>query len=132
MPKNLRKYCLRTFSLALLLSFLISNVSICALMISGFETQTMKCCSVMSSCDHSDQAKIKKVCCCEVREETKQPAEIPITFNEAKQKLYSYILSSNPTGSFDIIETTKSNIRVLSTHSPPKEDIYILNSNFRI
>ncbi|MEO8664307.1 MAG: hypothetical protein ABI462_02330 [Ignavibacteria bacterium] len=116
----------------LLVSFLLSNVSVCAIMINKCGSGMPKCCNKKFADDSSYPEKMGRSCCCEIRESSRQPAEITLTVNEGNQKISDYALNTNPNYYFGITENVKYNTRVLSTHSPPEQDIYLLNSNFRI
>ncbi len=114
-----------------MVSVLISNVSLCALA-NNIAFQKMTCCCKKISDEDYSTVRINRDCCCEVKESSNQPAEITLTFNEGNQKIVSYVINPYTNHSFDIFNNNKSNLQPLNTHSPPRENIYILNSNFRI
>ncbi len=133
MLKTFSKYCFRIFTILLLLiSFLITNVSICAIVITNCETEKSSyCCKVFSDID-SVSIKIEKGCCCEIKEAANQPAEIPLTISEINQKISTPVLNKHLYHLTSLSDNTKFFFSTLSIHSPPKEQIYLLNSNFRI
>lgn len=132
MQKRIHKYYLKVFSIILLISFLNINMGLCGLVIINCESEETSCCCKHH--DNSDSARLnlEKKCCCEVKEMTRQPADINLTLTESFQKNplpVSYIYSDREIVNSDFI---LSYTAVLSFHSPPGEKIHIVNSNFRI
>ncbi len=131
MPVNYKKYCLRLFTIALLISFIVSNVSLCGIIASDCESQKTSCCYKVHSGKSNSSVKIEKRNCCEIKGAAEQPGEFTLTYITGKQQFStsaSNILSNQDSDLFNI----KLYIRTLSFNSPPKENIYLLYSNFRI
>lgn len=132
MTKSFHKYSIKFFTLILLSSFILSNVSLCYVLIVNCRSEkaTTSCCCKEST-ENSSQT-INKKCCCEVKESPKQPIESPSGLNETFQKSFTFHSKNFSDADFIINKPEFTNFRVISFHSPPKENIYILNSNFRI
>jgi len=133
MKKSFTKYCLKIISLILLLSFLYTNSSLCELLVNNCNTENASCCCKPDNNTNITKESIQKSCCCEIKEMTKQPAEN--NFYTADNSLKNLTLNAGFSSALVIIDHScdfKRCIQILSLHSPPKEDIHILNSNFRI
>lgn len=124
------KYYPRSFSLVLLISLFITNVSICRLVINCESEKTSRCCKQFSDNTFKSEM-IEKSCCCEIKV-ANQPAENTLALSDSKQISFTHFLNTHQNHSFDIYALDKFSVRALSFHSPPRKNIYILNSNFRI
>lgn len=127
MPTSFLTYRIKIFTLVLLGSFILPNVSLCYALIENCKSENVTascCCEVPDDNDTN--------CCCEITDRPQLPLETPKSLNEIFQKsftLHSKIFSD---AGFIINKHCFINNLVASFHSPPKEDIYIINSNFRI
>ena len=133
MKKSFTKYCLKIISLILLINFLYTNSSLCELLVNNCNADNASCCCKADNNNNKQKESIQKSCCCEVKEMTKQPAEF--NFYTADNSLKNLTLHAGISSALVINDHScdfKRCIQVLSLHSPPKEDIHILNSNFRI
>lgn len=130
MQKRIHKYGLKFLTILLLTSFLTSNFCLSQL-IEDCNFKKSSCCCKNPNENISDSLDLHKKCCCEIKEFTKGPAEINLSVNETIQKIS--IFPSKATIGFN---DHNLNILVIhfvkSFHSPPGENIYIFNSNFRI
>ena len=132
MQNGIYKYYLKVFSIILLISFLNVNMGLCGLVISNCESEETSCCCSNHG-DTSSPENIEKECCCVIKEMSSQPAEVNQGLTQSIQKNILQSFSNNYTEmTIGISDFNKGYIRVLSFHSPPKEKIHILNSNFRI
>ena len=133
MKKRFTKYCFKFISLILLISFLYTNFSLCELLVNNCNAENASCCCKVNDNNVKPKESIQKSCCCEVKEMTNQPAEI--NFYNADNGLKNLTLNPGISNTFIINDNSSDFIRcikILSLHSPPKENIHILNSNFRI
>ena len=133
MKKSFTKYCFKFISLVLLISFLYTNSSLCELLVNNCNVENSSCCCKADNNNNKPKESIQKSCCCEVKEMTKQPAEI--NYYTADNSLKNLTLNACFSSALVINDHScdfKRCIQILSLHSPPKEDIHILNSNFRI
>lgn len=133
MKKSFTKYCLKIISLILLISFLYTNSTLCELLVNNCNADNASCCCKADDNTNKQKESIQKSCCCEVKELTKQPAET--NFYTADNSLKNLTLNAVISSALVISDHSgdfKRCIQILSLHSPPKEDIHILNSNFRI
>lgn len=115
------------------MSFVYTNLSLCELLISNCNSAMNTCCCKTSEKNNEPKTKIEKKCCCEVKESTSQPAEVSLYFLITGLKNLN--LQTIFSGTYAVIDNSDkciSFLKVLSFHSPPKEDLHILNSNFRI
>lgn len=132
MSESIYKYCLKVFSLVLLISFLNTNSSLCGLLIDNCKSEKTSCCCKEFKNNSSSVVNLEKKCSCEINETIIQLAEINLSQNESTLKnlsLTSSILYSNKSfcnSDFD------SGYTDMSFHLPPKRKIQALNSNFRI
>ena len=133
MQKSFLKYYFKAITLILLVSFVLSNVSLCYSLVENCRSEMMSrsCCSKKTS-DASGTVNFNKKCCCQIKESINQPFEATQSLTETSQK-YPVHFSKNYSDAYIInSKSVTLNIRVMSFHSPPKEDIHILNSNLRI
>ena len=131
--KNTKKYGLKIFTIALLVSFLYTNLSLCDLVTSNCQPNSASCCCK----DHQNQNQAKEIiekkCCCEFKEMTSQPADIPLIISDNSFKNLSLnCYCFNTSVNIEHPEKNTELIKSLKLHSPPAEDLNILNSNFRI
>ena len=132
MQDYFKKYCFRILSPALIVIFLITNVSICRMLVTDCMSEETSCCCKEFSDKNPAPVMIEKSCCCEIKEATSQPAEITLVFSESKHQIPLYASNLHPARDIDLSSQIKFNVTASSFHSPPRENIYILNSNFRI
>ena len=133
MKKRFTKYCFKILSLILLISFLYTNSSLCELLVNNCNSGNSSCCCKAGDNNVNPEESIQKSCCCEIKEMTNQPAEINLY--TADNGLKNLTLNPSISNTFIINDNSSDFIRcikILSLHSPPKENIHILNSNFRI
>ncbi len=133
MKKRFTKYCFKILSLILLISFLYTNSSLCELLVNNCNSGNSSCCCKDGDKNVKPKESIQKSCCCEVKEMTNQPDEINLF--TADNSLKNLNLNPGISNTFIINDNSSDFIRcikILSLHSPPKENIHILNSNFRI
>jgi hypothetical protein len=91
------------------------------------------CCCKDSEKTNKSRESIQKKCCCEIKEMTAKRSE-NVLFN-GNTGLKNLSLCINHCIIFAVIVNSDkfdNSLKVLSFHSPPKKDILILNSNFRI
>ena len=132
MKKSFTKYCLKIISLILLISFLYTNSSLCELLVNNCNAGNASCCCKTHDNNNIPKESIQKSCCCEVKEMTKQPAEN--NFYTADNSLKNLTLNAGFSSALVFNDHSADFIRcikILSLHSPPKDDIHLLNSNFR-
>ena len=132
MRKSYTKYPFRVFSLTLIAGFILSNFSLCSLIIINCETEEVSC--YTTTCEETTQtcSDTENECCCIITEAPKQPAEIIPTAFDLSKKNISYSIHYYNIESFDNANHKLAIFKNFSFHSPPEKDICILNSNFRI
>ncbi|HMS34983.1 MAG TPA: hypothetical protein PKC91_12955 [Ignavibacteria bacterium] len=133
MKKSISKYSLKLISMALLMSFLYTNLSLCEILITKCNSNFSSCCCKPSEKSNESKTTIEKKCCCELKEMTNQPAENNLYVINTGLKNFSInTVFSNDIIFNDLSCKITSFTKVHSAHSPPKKDLLILNSNFRI
>ncbi len=130
MQKRSIKYSLKFLSLILLISFIYTSLPLCEIASAECQMEKSSCCQSEENNDSSG-AKLDKKCCCNLKETNSQKPDAVLNFNEIQQKDLSAPLNIY-FDNFGLTYNMLFNVRILSFHSPPTEDIYILNSNFRI
>ena len=132
MRKSYTRYPFRVFSLILVAGFILSNFSLCSLIIINCETEEVSCCTTTCEASAPTANENQDGCCCKITEAPKQPAEIiPVAFDLSKKNISNSIHYYN-SDSFDNANHKLAIFKNFSFHSPPEKDICILNSNFRI
>jgi len=132
MRKSYTKYPFRVFSLTLIAGFILSNFSLCSLIIINCKTEYDSCCPTTCEETAPTANNTENGCCCEITEAPKQPAEIIPAAFEISKKNISYSIHYYNIESFDNANHKLAIFKNFSFHSPPGKDICILNSNFRI
>lgn len=116
------------FTLALLISFLSSTISLCDIITESCKVDTESCCCKKSS--ETSEAQLMKKCCCEIKENTAQPAGITLITFDSKPVIKVIVTQLN---SFSDSFTDNVSVNSINTfHTPPGGDICIINSNLRI
>ena len=133
MKKSISKYSLKLISIALLMSFLYTNLSLCELLITKCKADMTSCCCKNPEKTNPSRESIQKKCCCEIKEMTAQKSENVLFTGNTGLKNIS-VCTNHCNVFVGIVNSEKfdNSLKVLSFHSPPKKDILILNSNFRI
>lgn len=133
MLKSLKKYGLKIFSILILIGFISSITGLNAInSINCKIKKTSACCCKDSDNKTFASLKISKKCCCELNESSNQPADINAVINESSQKNFTLYTNSYSDFISYIPDFTSNNLSRTTSLSPAKEDIYIINSNFRI
>lgn len=127
-----KKYYLNILSVVMLISFLNVNLSLCTIIADSCSMDKTSCCCKDSEQKTSTAVKLEKKCCCEIKEMTNQPADINLSLTESISKNLSHTSEVYSVITFNNDNFNSGYFKVLSFHSPPKEKLNILNSNFRI
>jgi hypothetical protein len=132
MHKRLLKYSLKLLTLITLFGFVLSSTGLCGLYMANCKVEMSRsCCGKDPYSQNSAAIKLEKKCCCEISEAVPRTAVITLSLNEIHQKNSTCLLNSF-NYIFDKHEFSTIGPKPDSFHSPPREDIYIINSNFRI
>lgn len=128
------KFCFTYFSKPLvsivLISFISSVLSLNILAAGTCKAESSDCCCKKRN--ESFSLNLIKKCCCEIKETTERQDEFIFNKSDTYNKLYSYSIKT--TGETDINSYAPCSFsgKIISFHSPPKEDICIFNSILRI
>lgn len=133
MKKSISKYSFKIISIALLMSFLYTNLSLSEILITNCRPDNASCCCKVSDSKIVFKTIIEKKCCCEVKEMTDRPAENILFVTDTGLKNFSVnTVYSNAVIFNDQPGKITAILKKISEQSPPDKDILILNSNFRI
>ena len=132
MRKNLTKYPIITLSLAVTFGFIFSSISLCSLMILNCDIEEVTCCVETSEESNTCAKQSENDYCCKITEAPKQSADTVPSSYEINKKQNTFLTNYSFANLSYVDDIKSSSDRMSIFHSPPKQDIYLLNSNFRI
>ena len=128
------KCCFTYFSKPLvaivLISFISSFLSLNILAVNTCKAESSDCCCKKHS--ETFSLNLTKKCCCEIKVATERQDEFILYKTDTYNKLNSYSVKTTVETNINSYSLYSLSGKIISFHSPPREDICIFNSTFRI
>lgn len=123
-------YFSKPFVSFVIISFIASILSINLLASVTCKAESKGCCCKESSDTY--KLNLIKKCCCEIKEASEQSDKFIINTTDTFNKHYSFSVKTNSERDLKACLLNSFSGKIISFHSPPREDICIFNSILRI